>query len=264
MKVRVRTTTGLGATYNFDVDPSMTIEQLKEYAAVKVGYRDPEILWLVFDGEILYDDATLDDYDIKADSELELVDRTNSYRGFGGLIGLKFVDVSDDQALKRIGWSTTAPRWRRARHGLCLEGLCINNKCEAFNRTVIMPVGYKTLDMLSDSIDKTTKCPACKEYVTPVTCGFNNCWWKYDGLQKFKSGPSKPCSSGWRQADDAYHRFNEHQGDDFTWKKLIFEVVKTRPTEIPATAPTNATANTRTNTTTSRPAAGQFGYSDLT
>ncbi|CAF0820216.1 unnamed protein product [Adineta steineri] len=232
MKIHVKTYTGLGREYDFDVDPSIIIGELKKSVGEKAGYSDPEMLWLVFDKEILYDEATLEDYDIQSDSALELVDRTERYRGFGGLIGLKFVDVSDNEALKRIGWSRTAPRWRRARHGLCLEGLCKNKKCEAYKGTVIMPIGYKKVSMLDDSLDKITKCPVCKEYVNPITCAFNNCWWRYDGVQNCKNGPSKKCSGDWRRADDAYHRFNEYQGEMITWKKLTLEAVKTRPTEI--------------------------------
>ncbi|CAF1269964.1 unnamed protein product [Adineta steineri] len=205
-------------------------------------------MWLVFDKEILHDEDRLEDYDIQADSTLELVNRPERSRSFGGQIGLKFVDVSNDHALKRIGWSTTAPRWRRTRHGLCLEGLCENEKCEAYNSTVIMPVGYKKIDMLDDSLEKITKCPVCKEYVTPITCAFNNCWWKYDGVQICKKGPSKQCSGNWRQADDAYHRFKEYQDETVSWKKLTLEAARTRPAEILNIQPTDA----RTTQTTVR------------
>ncbi|CAF0733765.1 unnamed protein product [Adineta steineri] len=232
MKIHVITYTGLGQEYDIEVEPSVMIQELKKSANEKAGYSDPEMLWLVFDKEILYDEATLEDYDIQADSTLELLDRTERYRNLNGLIGLKFVDVSDNQALKRIGWSTTAPRWRRARHGLCLEGLCTNNTCEAYNSTVIMPVGYKKVDMLDDSLDKITKCPVCKEHVTPITCGFNNCWWKYDGVQSCRNGPSKQCPGDWRQADDAYYRFNEYQDETITWKKLTLQAAKAGPAEI--------------------------------
>ncbi|CAF4179906.1 unnamed protein product, partial [Adineta steineri] len=231
MKIRIITRTGLGREYDFDVDPSIIIQELKKRAGEKAGYSDLEKLWLVFDREVLYDEATLEDYDVQADSVLELVDHTQRYRSLGGLIGLKFVDVSDNQALKRTAWSKTAPRWRRTRHGLSLEGLCKNKKCEAYNSTVIMPVGYKKIDMLDESLEEITKCPVCKAYVTAVTCGFNNCWWRYDGVQSCKDGPSKRCSSDWREADDAYHRFNEYQDETVTWKKLTLEAAKT-PTNV--------------------------------
>ena len=240
----------------------MIVQELKKTVGEAANYRDLEVFWLVFDREILYEEATLEDYDIQADSELELVDRENRSRNFGGLIGLKFVDVSDDQALQRIGWSRTAPSWRRARHGLCLEGLCKNNQCAAFNRTVIMPVGYKKFDMLDDSVETITKCPACKKHVTPVTCGFNNCWWRYNGSQNVENSPARPCSSDWRQADDAYYRFDEQHGENVSWKKLVFEAVKTKPAELSANVPTTTTSRSAENaptTTTSRSAAaGQF------
>lgn len=256
MKISIKTSTGLGRTYSFDVEPSMIVRELKKTVGEAAHYHDLEVLWLVFDGEILYEEATLEDYDIQGGSMLELVERGSSSRSFGGLIGLKFVDVSDDQALQRIGWSRTAPSWRRARHGLCLEGLCKNNQCAAFNRTVIMPVGYKKFDMLDDSVETRTICPACKKHVTPVTCGFNNCWWRYNGSQNVENSPSRPCSSAWREADDAYYRFDEQHGEHVSWKKLVFEAVKTKPAEIPA----NASTTTPTSPST---AAGQFKYALL-
>ncbi|CAF0985348.1 unnamed protein product [Adineta steineri] len=264
MKIRIITRTGLGREYDFDVDPSIIIQELKKRAGEKAGYSDLEKLWLVFDREVLYDEATLEDYDVQADSVLELVDHTQRYRSLGGLIGLKFVDVSDNQALKRTAWSKTAPRWRRTRHGLSLEGLCPNKKCEAYNSTVIMPVGYKKVDMLDDdSLEKLTKCPVCKEYVTAVTCGFNNCWWRYDGVQSCKDRPSKRCSSDWREADDAYHRFNEYQDETVSWKKLTLEASKTGPAEILEKTPKNSSktaldivpTNVQTMQTASRPPA---------
>ncbi|CAF1270002.1 unnamed protein product [Adineta steineri] len=263
MRIRITTCTGLGREYDFDVDPSIIIRELKKSAGEKAGYSDPEMLWLVFDREILYDEATLEDYDIQAGSVLELVDRTQLYRNFGVFIGVKFVDVCDNQALEKIGWSTTAPRWRRARRGLCLEGLCENKKCEAYNSTVIMPVGYKKVDMLDKSLYTITKCPICKEYVTPVTCGFNNCWWRYEGMQNCKNGPPKQCSGDWTEVGNAYHRFNEYQGETVSWRNLILEAVETRSAEILNKMPKDSSktaldivpTNTQTMQTASRPSA---------
>ncbi|CAF1327486.1 unnamed protein product [Adineta steineri] len=188
-------------------------------------------MYLMFNGEQLDEEDIVSDFDIKAGSKLELVDPTVKYRKFTGFFGLKFVDVSNDKNLNRKEWSKTAPRWRRARHGLCLEGECKNSKCEASGRTVIMPIGYKKFDMSSDPSETTTKCPVCKKYVPPVTCGFNNCWWRYDGVKDCQNAPPESCSSGWKRADDAYYHFKDEQNEIIDWRKLIFEAIREHPSE---------------------------------
>lgn len=47
--------------------------------------------------------------------------------------GCPFVDVTDKAGPIKLEWSATAPSWRRARHGLCLEGECTNRYCEAYD-----------------------------------------------------------------------------------------------------------------------------------
>ncbi|CAF1176120.1 unnamed protein product [Rotaria sp. Silwood1] len=133
----------------------------------------------------------------------------------------------------RIEWATTAPRWRRARRGLCLEGQCPTSACEAFNRTVIMSLGFRRFDMLSDVGLATTKCPICKQYVEPVTCSFNNCWWRYEGIKRSQSQAPESCSCDWKHADDAYYRFDENHGEEVSWLKLVFEVVEQMSSEAP-------------------------------
>lgn len=59
----------------------------------------------------------------------------------GGAPGTRFADVSVKDGITKIMWSKSAPKWRRADYGLCLEGKCTNSSCEAFRCDVIMPVG---------------------------------------------------------------------------------------------------------------------------
>lgn len=231
MKIFVTSSIKRRYTYDFDIESSTTIYELKQRLLEKTGDDHVRLMCLVFDGEMLDDNDTVSEFDIKEGSVLELTHPTAQTRALNPLFGLKFVDVSVDQGLKRIQWSRAAPRWRRARHGLCLEGPCTNSKCEAFNRSVIMPIGYKRFDMASDPNESTTRCPACKKYVKPVTCGFNNCWWRYEGTKECENGPPQPCSKNWTKADDAYHRFDEQENEIITWRKLIFEAVKQLPSE---------------------------------
>ncbi|CAF0983096.1 unnamed protein product [Rotaria sp. Silwood1] len=185
-----------------------------------------------FDKDVLdEDEQTLSSYGIEEESRLEVEYSNMKIRDIGSL-GLRFMDVSNSQGLKRREWSRTAPRWRRTRCGLCLEGKCTNSRCEAYNQIVIIPIGYKKFDVLLDSDDTTTVCPICKNYVQPSSCAFNNCWWRFEGrkLEANSNGrPPKKCSSEWTQVDDAYHYFEELKSGTVTWMQLILEAVKNKP-----------------------------------
>lgn len=96
-------------------------------------------------------------------------------RGGESVLGVNFVDVSNEAGFKKVEWANDAPAWRHAKHGLCLEGICKNISCEANGQQVIMPIGYKKFDLVADPSESTTICPMCFKYVEPQTCGFNNC-----------------------------------------------------------------------------------------
>ena len=168
---------------------------------------------------------------MKHGSILQFVDLNTTYRSGFPCMGTKFADVSNNKGLKRREWSKTAPPWRITKGGLCLEGLCTNNQCKAYNQSVVMPIGYKTFDMLIDSNETTTKCPICQTYVEPKTCAFSNCWWRYEGIKQNEMGQGKPpikCSNDWQRADNAYHYFDEDKSGIVVWKQLIVEAVRNK------------------------------------
>ncbi|CAF1504110.1 unnamed protein product [Adineta ricciae] len=233
MKIFIRTSTGTGRTYDFDVEPSMTVAQLKAKFLEKTNDQsDTQQTYFAFDGERLCcKNDTLASYGIEDYSDLEAYsENASATRQIGG-VGIKFIDVSNKEGLKRVGWSKTAPKWRETRHGLCLEGICTNTKCEANGKQVIMPIGYVKFDIVADPGPKTTKCPSCGEFVEPESCGFNNCWWKYQG--KKQTGDKKApidCECDWQQADNAYHYFDDKTTEKVMWRKLIVEAKIEKPT----------------------------------
>lgn len=220
--------------YGFNVEPSTTVKQLKEYLRAKTNddERNLEKMWLIFDNDILDDnEATISSYGVEDQSILSLHNPLGTSRNIG-FVGMRFADVNNNKGLKRCQWSKTAPCWRRARCGLCLEGKCTNKDCEAKDHMVIIPIGYEKFDVLLDCDEKTTRCPVCKKYVQPVTCGLNNCWWRFDGRKVSNSGTGDApvnCKSDWVEVDDAYHYFDLTTSEAVTWLKLILEARKTKP-----------------------------------
>ena len=50
-----------------------------------------------------------------------------------------FTDIT--QEAKKYEWNKSAPDWRIAHKGLCLEGRCQNEQCKAFNKMVVINMG---------------------------------------------------------------------------------------------------------------------------
>ncbi|CAF3105601.1 unnamed protein product [Rotaria socialis] len=135
--------------------------------------------------------------------------------------GKTFIDLTKGNSPKRMEWSSSAPNWRIARPGICLEGKCSNPYCLAHEQLVIINIGIREFDLLTESY-KISKCPECSKYVEPATCAFNNCMWRWKGLKQSKidAAPTE-VSEDWKLADNAYHRFDETVNGGVMWLQLI-------------------------------------------
>ena len=138
----------------------------------------------------------------------------------GGNSSADFVDVSSEKGPQKIQFSENAPDWRRARSGLCLEGLCNNKKCEAYSQYVIMNMGSVCYDIGLPN-DKT-KCPICDEYVKPITCAFNNCKFRYVGIKNTPNGLDR-VRSDWKECDNNYYRFDPGEHGTADWSRIVLE-----------------------------------------
>lgn len=240
MRISIRTEcTGRVRIFDFDVTPSTTVGQLKQLLVKRVEnltiITEDELRksYFDFDGDQLdTDDNLLEWHGVEDQSRLEYIEPFQGGTRNPGCFqrGAKFLNVTDERGLQRAEWSKVAPEWRRVNRGLVLEGICENEKCKAYKKQVAISMNYRTFDVVSDpDIDKTL-CPMCREFVEPTTCGFNNCWWKFEGLCKMKDKKAPQlCSSDWKYADDAYHSFDQETTETINWLRLKFEVVKNKP-----------------------------------
>lgn len=234
MRILIKTFSGMAQRHSFDVEPSMTIRELKHCIGTKTGDDDDTMHKMILscNGKILYHpNKTLQYYHIEENSKIELHDLSDDYRDLTSL-GIKFVDVSNSKALERCAWSNKAPLWRMAPPGLCLEGICGNRDCDAFKQQVIIGIGYGKFDLVNDSDETTMQCPICEQYVEPKTCGFNNCWWRFEGKKSEHGKAPKACKSDWQGADDAYHYFEDANNNMVNWRQLIIEAVEENPKEM--------------------------------
>ncbi|CAG8458838.1 18098_t:CDS:2 [Acaulospora morrowiae] len=221
MQIFVKT---LNSTYTLEVDSHDTIFIVKEKLQDKQGIP-PDQQKFIFAGIELEDQRTLFDYNIQRESSINSI---RKLRG-GGCFNLNlFQDLTKPTMVRP--WNYDAPSWRIAVGGLNLEGYCKNKLCEAYNNgPVIIQWGYLDFNFFQD--EHKSKCPLCNKYVAPITVGFRDTMWKYQGLKKVNGQPPEKVDSDWMYAnDDGYTTF---ESDDLvSWMDLIIRVKRRETSDI--------------------------------
>jgi len=107
-------------------------------------------------------------------------------------------------------FSDKAPSWRTIESGINFEGVCKNDQCQAYQKSVLSP---KKFGMFSVGKLKVS-CPQCMKEITPTRCGFYDCYYEFEG--ELEDGKKE---KGEAQAPrDKYMTF---EADDIsTWKSL--------------------------------------------
>ncbi|KAF0724448.1 hypothetical protein Ae201684P_010493 [Aphanomyces euteiches] len=203
-QIYVRTLTG--KTLDLKVTSYSTIENIK-WKIYKMEGILPEEQRLRFGQRELKDARTIADYNIQNEDMLLLVLRM---RGGGGL----FADIEDSSQVQQVNIVAEGPEWRVISEGLNIEGKCLNRNCGAFQKLVIIKNKMEQFNLLIDSMS----CPMCNAQVTPITCGFYRCQWRFEGV---KSQSMKEVRSPWYIAEgEKYHRFNSEESKLIEWASL--------------------------------------------
>lgn len=115
------------------------------------------------------------------------------------------------------------PPWRQVTTGLCLEGVCLNGQCEAFEQKVVINQGIGKFNAVTNSIITKSKCPLCGAAVSPTTCAFNQCSWRLTGVKQDDSKKNSTITTDWQNTIHDYHRYE----DSLTsWLQLTIETRK--------------------------------------
>ena len=187
-----------------EVSERLSVDDVKVMIGGQVSTQaDPRV---IFAGRQLENGRTLQDYNIKREDWLNLVLRVP-----GG--GMDFADISRADQMKSQAFSSSAPAWRVVKSGMNIEGKCNNIRCAAKGELVICGVGMKAFSL---TVDKCA-CPSCGSDVTPVTCGFYDCEWSFEGK---KTHGLNELSVDWQKAGSNGYKRLEETGNIVSWERL--------------------------------------------
>ena len=203
-----------GSVVHFKVKQEVRIAKIIEAYCDRQGFQHQSLRFF-FDSRLWDDDLMVHDYDMEDGDVVEVFQQQCG----GGCSSIEFADISKTSALKRKTWSKSAPPWRIARRGLCIEGKCTTKSCQAYGQNVIVNVGFGHWEL--EKYCQSCTCPICCGPVDVATCAFNNCKWKWVGKKVVSpSSPPVVVRGEWKEADDAYHLFEEKESGKAKWLLL--------------------------------------------
>ena len=154
--------------------------------------------------------------------------RKNIIKGAGGM-DFKFTDVSKER-IKNLKITNTAPKWRKARQGLNIFGICQKKECSAYKKEVVyIP---ENMDIEKNSFvfnvieqRENMKCPICKSIIKPKTVGFYKCEYQIIGKKIEEGEPIQYDSKPKETKDDNFEYFDPDENGEEEWTKMVIYVL---------------------------------------
>ena len=86
-----------------------------------------------------------------------------------------------------------------------------------FGQMVVDPKGMVSWSLIAGH----AQCPRCRQQCQPITCGFFDCVWAFDGCKAGNGGAAEDVAGSWQRASDQqYYRFQEHS-NQVSWDMLV-------------------------------------------
>jgi hypothetical protein len=199
------------------VDSTSTVSTLKAIVKDRIDttYEDQRLL---FAGKLLEDDKqTLHDVNICNNCTVIMI-RKNK----------ETTTQNDTNTSKTLRNNRTIKEndWFSAGDGINLHGTCQNNRCDAFQKDVIVQLGYGMYDVITQK-HEICLCPGCHQQFNVDKCGFQNCSYMMRGMKQLKEGTEMVQWTNWKETMistwEMFEFFTENQED---WVTLKFYVNK--------------------------------------
>ena len=145
----------------------------------------------------------------------------SNYHGNDGLLIIDLVEIKPQYELLKLPDHSL---WRQFTPGLSLLGTCSNTGCQAYGKEVIISVGLKNFNLLTDADQSTSKCPTCETYVNPSKLGFHRCQWRTYGKKQRPPQAPVDFSTEWRSINNNSLFEYELPENEITWRQFIVEV----------------------------------------
>ena len=198
------------------VEKSYTISKVKEL--IKKEKKILGEIELIFNGDILYDNDTIETCGISPGSTLNFIGQFLA----GG--GIETVDVSKN-ITKEYEPGNSGLSYRKGCNGLCIQSTCKNRSCKAYNDRIYVPIGYVTNWNLLIHQEDQVVCPCCKEMVKPENYWFLDCYYRIDFIKEIDGRYEKNSIDGYANSDK-YKTFDEKQSGKAIFTKLVFNVTR--------------------------------------
>ena len=216
--------------FQIEVDENMTFLELKKKIAEH--YNETYTNFNVLNGNDIIDNTannkTLNKLNLK-----RLIRIPDNYAPGGGYNENEFANLNKEFIRKDNVCSnnnSNIPDWRTVGMGINLYGICSNDKCRAKGNQVIMNVGSKEYNVITEGFMGI--CPICKKYFDLDTCSFYKCDYKCEGTYfdrrkgEWVDLPNEIMKTSDRK--DFYYDYKkvvEGQDGKVKYKKLILKVI---------------------------------------
>lgn len=200
MTVKYKTLTEKMCTSETNIHASIgSVKQLIEP-------EDKGAILLVLNGVQLPLSDTLFEYGITEEDILLPAIRSR------GPFGAEQLQVPEKEGASEVELSKEPGlEYRAATGGLCIEGVCKTANCKAFEKNVVVNLGYISFDSKADA--GMSECPLCKQYVTPVKYAVNRCTLVTVEIHVTKDGVVKRKANQKCTAYKESYRYIEYEKD---------------------------------------------------
>ena len=146
-----------------------------------------------------------------------------SYSSDDGLSIVQLDEIEPEYPLLKLPGDS----WRHKEPGLSLLGICTQSDCAAYQKEVIIPIGFRKLDVLKECDLSIFQCPACKSYVDASKLGFKQCQWRLEGNKQIRQGQA-PTRLVEDWSNTVGNSLLEYDLKGVFWRRLIVEATPKR------------------------------------